>query len=189
MKETDKVDALLRVLLVFDKMNIPYVIGGSFASSIHGMPRSTNDADVLALMNLKQASAFAAELQDEFYADEQAIRQAVKTKRSFNVIHLESMFKIDVFVAKQSGFEAVQLERRQLEVLKPDPQRTAYVATPEDTILAKLVWYRKGNEISDKQWQDVLGVIRMQVGHLDLEYLRRWAAELGVADLLARAME
>ncbi len=189
MNETEKVDALLKVLLVFDKMSIPYVIGGSFASSIHGMPRSTNDADVLALIKPEQASLFAAELQDEFYADEQAIMQAVKTRRSFNVIHLESMFKVDVFVAKQSGFEAMQLERRQLEVLKPDPRRTAYFATAEDTILAKLVWYRKGDEISDKQWQDILGVVRMQAGHLDLEYLRRWAAELGAADLLARAME
>ncbi len=189
MKETEKMDALLKVLHVFDKMNIPYVVVGSFASSIHGMPRSTNDADVLALMKPAQASVFAAELQDEFYADEQAIIQAVKARRNFNVIHLESMFKVDIFVAKQSGFEAMQLERRQLEVLNPDLQRTAYFVTAEDTVLAKLVWYRKGNEISDRQWQDILGVIRMQTGHLDLEYLRHWAEELGVADLLARAME
>jgi hypothetical protein len=92
-------------------------------------------------------------------------------------------------VSKPDRFEAMQMERRQLEVLKPDPQQTAYVATAEDTILAKLVWYRDRRGISDMQWRDILGVIRVQGDKLDLAYLGHWAAELQVTDLLARAME
>jgi hypothetical protein len=183
------IDVLLKVADVFEKMGIPYAVGGAIASSLHGLARSTQDADVLALIKPEQAKALAAQLQDEFYADEQTIINAVRSKRSFNVIHFDSVYKVDVFVAKESGFEAVQLERRQQRVVKNDPPQTTYVATPEDTILAKLVWYRKGNEISDQQWRDVRGIIEAKAGKLDLEYLRHWAAELGVADLLHRAME
>ncbi len=183
------IDVLLKVVEVLDKLGIPYVVGGSIASSLHGLTRATQDVDLLALIKPEQARAFAAELQSEFYADEQTIVNAVRMRRSFNVIHLDSIYKVDVFVARGSGFEASQLERRQQKILQNDPQRIAQVATPEDTILAKLVWYRKGNEISEQQWRDVRGIIEAKTGTLDLEYLRHWAEELGVADLLARAME
>jgi hypothetical protein len=187
--ETRLIDVLLKVAGALEKLNIPYAIVGSFASSIHGIPRSTNDADVLAAIKPEHAKAFVSDLRGEFYADEQTIEQAVRSKQNFDVVHFDSIFKVDVFVSKPDRFEAMQMERRQLEVLKPDPQQTAYVATAEDTILAKLVWYRDRRGISDMQWRDILGVIRVQGDKLDLAYLGHWAAELQVTDLLARAME
>jgi hypothetical protein len=175
------------VVEAFDKLRIPYAVGGSVASSLHGLARSTQDVDVLALIRPEQATALATELQGEFYADERAIINAVRSQRSFNVIHLESIYKVDIFVAAGSGFDASQLERRQPKVVKDDPPKSAFVATAEDIVLAKLIWYRKGNEVSDQR-RDVRGVIEAKSGTLDLEYLRHWAAELGVPDLLDRAL-
>jgi hypothetical protein len=185
----DQVEVLLKVVAVLERLNIPYLVGGSYASSVHGVVRATNDIDLLAAIKPEQAKEFADSLQDEFYADEQAIMRAVRARQHFNIIHLDSMFKIDFFIAKPIAFHEKQMERRRLEPVGRDARQSVYVTTPEDTILAKLVWYRKGNEISDQQWRDILGVIRVQDDKLDLEYLHRWAEELEVADLLARAME
>jgi hypothetical protein len=146
------------------------------------------DIDILAAIPGKLARALATRLEPEFYADELAIRQAITTKRSFNVIHLETMFKVDVFVSKGDPFDVKQLERRRLEIVNRDPERSAYVASPEDIILSKLRWYRQTSEKSERQWSDVLGVMSVQADKLDLEYLKRWAIELGVSDLFERAI-
>ncbi len=181
-------EVMLKVIEALEELDSPYLIGGSYASSAHGIARATMDIDILAAIPGKQAGALAARLEPEFYADELAIRQAIATKRSFNVIHLETMFKVDVFISKRDPFDVKQLERRGLEIVSRDPERSAYVASPEDIILSKLRWYRKTNEKSERQWSDVLGVMNVQADKLDLEYLKHWAIELGVLDLLERAL-
>jgi len=182
----DQLEVMLMVVEVLNRLNIPYVIGGSFASSAHGFARSTRDIDIVAAIEPEVAEEFTALLQSEFYADEQAIKRAVRAKQHFNVIHLNSMFKVDFFLLKGGEFNKKQIERRQQAAVGGYPDRKVYVLTPEDTILAKLVWYRKGNEVSDQQWEDILGVFRVQGDKLDTEYLNHWAKELGVADLLER---
>lgn len=185
----DQLKVLLMIVEALDQLKIPYLIGGSFASSAHGFARSTRDIDIVAAIEPEMAEAFAASLQSEFYADEQAIRRAVRAKQHFNVIHLDSMFKVDFFVLKEREFDRKQFERRLQAAVEGDPHRKVYVATPEDTILAKLVWYRKGNEISDQQWQDIRGIFKVQGDKLDAQYLSHWAEDLGVADLLERAQK
>ena len=118
-----------------------------------------------------------------------SIREAVLHQSSFNVINLETMFKIDVFVVKKRPFHHSQMERRLAQVIATDPDRTAYVATAEDTILAKLEWYRLGGDVSERQWCDVLGVMKVQADRLDLAYLRKWAVQLNISDLLERAIK
>jgi hypothetical protein len=184
----DQTETLLMIASALETLHIPYLVGGSFASSIHGVSRATRDADIVAVIRLDQAQLLARALEGEFYADEEAIKRAIVAKRSFNVIHTDTMFKVDIFVAKPDGFESSQFERRQAIVLKPGTPAT-YVASAEDTILAKLRWYRLGNEVSDQQWRDLLNVAKVHGNRLDLSYLRHWAVELGVADLLARALE
>jgi hypothetical protein len=125
----------------------------------------------------------------DFYADAAMIRDAVRGCSSFNVIHKPTMFKVDVFIPKARPFDRAQFERRVLQSLTGDEGGQVYVASPEDNILAKLHWYRLGGEVSERQWRDVLNVMRIQDQRLDLNYLRRWAAELGVADLLAEALK
>jgi hypothetical protein len=169
-------------------LGCPYFVVGSYASSAHGIARATMDIDIMADIPAKLAPDLVAKLGPEFYADEQSIRRAIMEKRSFNVIHMDSMFKVDIFVCTRDAFNKEQLERRKPYLALRNPDRTVFVASAEDTILSKLRWYRQTNEKSDRQWSDVLGIMSVKAGELDLNYLSRWARELNVLDLLERAL-
>jgi hypothetical protein len=177
------------VVDAFEALSVPYAIGGSFASALHGVMRATMDADLVADLRPGQVVPFALALGEAFYADVEMMRDATRAHSSFNLIHLDSMFKVDIFVARPRDFDRAQLDRRQLHLLSENPERRAYVASAEDTVLSKLEWYRLGGEMSGRQWRDALGVLKVQGERLDLEYMRRMAAGLGVADLLSRALE
>ncbi|MBN1248419.1 MAG: hypothetical protein JXC32_12225 [Anaerolineae bacterium] len=180
-------DVTLLIARILEVLKIPYAIGGSLASATHGAARATTDVDIVAALDQDHVTPLLRRVQDEFYADEGMIREAVHRHASFNILHLATMFKVDVFIAGARSFDAAQLQRRQRVRIGETPGELAYVITPEDTILAKLDWYRKGQEVSDRQWRDVLGVIRVQEGRLDWAYLEGMAETLGVADLLHRA--
>jgi len=178
----------LRVTDTLDDLDVPYAIGGSLASAVHGVMRATMDADLVANLQAKHAIPFVRALGDSFYADLETIKQAINQRTSFNLIHLETMFKVDIFVAKNHPFDQAQLTRRQLHSLSETPEQYAYITSPEDIILAKLEWYHQGDEVSDRQWQDILGVFKVQTDRLDHDYLHRMAATLDVVDLLQRAL-
>src|SRR5215217_84781 len=180
---------LSQVTAILEQQNISYVLVGSFASSIHGMYRSTADIDILADIHTDQIRSLFDVLQKSFYVDEHAMRDAVAKGRSFNAIHFDSVFKVDIFVARADEFALTQLNRRQLRKISPEKDEALYVATAEDTVLAKLRWYRAGHETSNTQWNDVLGVLGASHSSLDVEYLHMWAGKLGVEDLLRRALD
>jgi hypothetical protein len=177
------------LLDVLGRLGVRYVIGGSLASSIRGIARATRDVDLIADLPPARVDAFASALKGEFYADPEMIRDALFHGVAFNVIHLKSSYKFDVFPV-DSEFGRVQLERGSM--VETAPFQTALltfpVATSEDTILAKLDWFKKGGCESARQWNDVLGVVRIQEGRLDLRYLREWAPRLGVAEWVERAL-
>lgn len=177
-----------QVTAALEKLGIRYAIGGSMASAIHGVVRSSQDSDIVAEMNAKHAPLFVRAIEDDFYVDAEMVRDAIEQRASFNVIHRETMFKVDIFIAKQRAFDQSQLERARKETLAFEPLLQAMVASAEDTLLAKLEWYRLGGETSERQWRDVLGMLQVQSGRLNREYLRRWAKELSVNDLLERAV-
>jgi len=147
------------------------------------------DADLVADLRVEHAEPLGRALAGTFYVDANAIREAVQQQRSFNAIHMETMFKVDVFARKKRPYDDAQLARRVAQIVATEPDRTAFIASAEDTILTKLEWYRMGGETSSRQWRDVLGVIKMQGERLDIAYLHQWATQLGVADLLERAMD
>jgi len=174
------------VAKVLDRLGVTYCVGGSLASSLHGVPRSTQDADLAAALEPGHVEPLAAALQKSFYVASERIEDAVRRRSSFNVIHLETLFKVDVFCVGDEPHARLELQRRQRFTVAAD--RVLEVASAEDTVLHKLIWYRKGGEVSDRQWGDLMGVLQVQGERLDLDYLRRWAEELKVLDLLERAL-
>jgi hypothetical protein len=177
--------ALAPVLEALRALGVRHYVGGSIASSVHGVPRASIDADVVAELQPRHAAPFAAALGGAFYVPEQRVRDAVHRRGSFNVIHLETMVKVDVFVSQDRPFD-----RRAFDHVRPATAGGSEipVSAPEDTVVAKLEWFRRGGEVSQRQWADVIGILRAAAS-LDEAHLRQGAAELGVADLLPRALE
>jgi hypothetical protein len=184
----DPIAALLDVLDVLDDLQLPYAVGGSVASSIFGEPRASADADVLVEIPGPRVSFLIERLENGFYVSEDAAREAVRRGASFNVIHLKSMYKVDLFVAGPDELDREQLRRRRQVTLTRDPERRVHVTAPENLVLRKLDWYRRGSGVSDQQWRDVLGVLKVQATDLDLEYLRTTATSAGLGELLDRAL-
>ncbi len=166
---------------------MPYLVGRSLASSLHGTPRATQDVDLVAALRLQHVSALVAALEETFYVDHEMIRDAIARRSSFNVIHLETMFKIDFFILKDDPASRQEMERRQVYRILDNPRRDLVIASAEDIILQKLYWYQLGAGVSDRQWNDVLGVMKTQGGQLDMPYLTHTAALLDVEDLFQQA--
>jgi hypothetical protein len=145
-------------------------------------------ADVVAELGSEHAARLVAALSAGYYVPEERVRDALSRRTSFNVIHLDTMLKVDVFVSKGRPFDRRAMERAQPHAVGPAGGRALPLASAEDTVIAKLDWYRRGGEVSERQWADVLGVLAACRDTLDLPYLKSGAVELGVADLLDRAM-
>lgn len=169
------------------QQNIPYFLGGSFASSAHGEFRATQDIDIVCDLEPALIDDTIALLKKHFVVDEQGFRAAWREKRSFNIFHTATFFKFDFFF-NIGAFEKSQLTRAQIIAL-PDNGCMVKVSTPEDTILAKLRWYELGNRVSDRQWRDIQGVIKVNQKNLDLIYLRDWAEKLNLKELLEKSLE
>lgn len=180
-------DVTLLVAAAFERIGIVYLIGGSLASSLHGVPRSTLDVHFVAQLEQRKITALIDELHGTFYLDEDAIRDAIARRTSFNLIHLESYLKADVFVAKDDEAFRLQMQRRQRFVLG-ETSNEIVVASPEDVVAQKLSWFALGGEVSERQWLDALGVLKVSAPILDLAYLHRIAVLLGVEPLLERAL-
>ncbi|HEV8248317.1 MAG TPA: hypothetical protein VGP93_21220 [Polyangiaceae bacterium] len=172
---------------MLDALDLRYVVGGSIASSLHGVPRSTNDIDLVVVLAGKHVDDLVARLASSFYVDKDMIVDAVRRHSSFNIIHLATMYKVDLFVADRSELCEQEFARGEA-VRLGDPPRDVWICSAEDIVLQKLDWFKKGNEISERKWTDLMGVLKVQGSRLDLDYLRRWAAALGVSELLTRAL-
>ena len=190
MESTNILSVLKPFIDVLDELDISYYIGGSIASSVFGMPRSTMDIDVVADIQLLHIPHLKNQLENKFYIDEDMIKDAIHHLSSFNLIHLETAMKIDVFIQKNGSYEVSAINRKQKETLIENDSRSEfYFSSPEDIILNKLKWYEMGKRISERQWLDVLGVIKVQGNSLDQEYLKKWANKLDVYGLLGEAFK
>ena len=181
-------DALRIFLAILAELGLRYFAVGSVASSIHGIARFTNDVDLLVGIGQQEIDRMAALARDEFYIDADEARRSIRTGRAFNLVHLASASKIDVFPIGQDDFHRSELERSaeaEWAIPGQEPIRLR-VASAEDTVLSKLRWYKMGGMVSDRQWSDILGVASRSA--IDREYLKEWAPRLGVADLLDRLL-
>lgn len=185
----EPIQIALKVGGTLDALGIPWIVGGSVASSIHGIPRATQDIDLIAEIRRMHANPLAAALEADFYVDQDAILDAVLRRASFNLVHLDTMTKVDIFVPKGDPLSTAQIRRRQFVPVGATPAESLPVLSAEDVILQKLRWYEAGQRVSERQWRDVLGVLKVRADALDEGYLRQQAADAGLGDLLQQALD
>jgi hypothetical protein len=179
----------LEATSILDRLGIRWFLGGSLASSLLGVPRATLNADIVADIEPDHVATLLRNLGDVWYADESAIREAIERRSSFNLIHYATAIKLDVFIPKRRKFEAGEFARARRIPVAADSDIQIPVCSIEDIVLAKLEWFRLGGEHSERQWSDILGVLRVNATTLDRCYLREGATDLMVTDLLERALE
>lgn len=188
MKTPDILSALTPVTEAFEQLSIPHYIGGSVASSLYGMARSTMDVDIVADIKRNHVQALKDKLDEKYYIDEYMIIGAIENTSSFNLIHLETAIKIDVFIYKDEPHQRNAIERKVKDRFDEELDYECYFSSPEDIIIAKLQWFEKGNRSSERQWLDILGVIKVQGKNLDIGYIKSWSRKLGLLDLLEKAV-
>jgi hypothetical protein len=177
-----------QIVSALEAARVPYIVGGSFASAHHGIPRSTNDADLLVDLQPRHIPTLIKALQPDFYIDEYQAADSARMRRSFNVIHIATAYKFDLFPAS-TAFHYSQLERGVEATFDfMGEPLTCRMSSAEDIILAKLDWYRIGGCSSERQLNDITNVVAVSGPHLDHEYLKTWAAKLGVSELLNKAL-
>jgi len=184
MSPLDHVVAVGRLL---DSVGVPWVLGGSLASSIVGEPRTTVDVDIAVLFDRADVERLVALFESDYYVSLDMVRDAVERGSSFNLLHHDTGMKIDLFALGDGVLDRNQLQRRTLVRLDSDTE--IWVGSAEDQILRKLSWYRMGGEVSDRQWRDVLAIIRVQGARIDRSELASVARQAGLDDLVTRAIE
>lgn len=178
--------ALAAIGVALQRLGIPWFVGGSVASLVHGEIRTTQDVDIVLDVQKHQVDALVAELTPEFFVDRVFVAEAVRTGTPCNVLHRTTGMKVDLFPLRTRAFSRAEMARRTKVPIFPGVESN--VATAEDCLLTKLEWFEKGGRVSDRQWRDILGIVRLQGARLDRDHLRRWAPDLGVSELLERAL-
>ncbi len=179
----------LAITKIFYKLHIPYVVGGSLASSLHGIPRATQDVDIIADIKNIHIVPLVNALEKSWYIDKNMVRDAIKNQSSFNVLYLETIYKIDIFILKDDPVFVSEMKRRQKYTVTDEGEGSIYVASAEDIILQKLYWYKMGDKVSERQWSDAIGVVKVQGKNLDIDYLKDTSLMLGVEELLSELLK
>ncbi len=188
MVTQEPIGVTLVVAALLDRLGVEYLVGGSLATSLHGIPRATLDVDLVADLRMAHLEDFVAGLQEDFHVDPDMVRDAIRRRSPFNILHLATMFIVDVFVVGADELLSSEMSRKQRVRVLDEPPADLFVASPEDMVLQKLIWYRDGGSVSDRHWGDIIGVIKTQGERLDLSYLRLWASRKNLVDLLDRAL-
>lgn len=185
--ELDPLDLAVTVAESLERVGVRYILGGSLASTALGEPRATMDVDLVADLRPDTIEPWLTDLGDAFAADRAWIEDEVARRGSFQLIHRPTMTRVDVFVPEWTGVHLWKWQNRRRLVLDPESGRGLDVTAPEGIVIQKLMWFRSGGEVSDRQWRDVVGVLKTQSAELDRSQLEDWASRLDLVDLLDRA--
>lgn len=177
-------DFLKDIITSLEKAGIPYMISGSIASSFHGRPRSTNDADIVISPTVQQLEVMIETLKRNYYVNLPAALDALKHNSMFNVIDTDGGWKADFIIRKNRLFNAEEFQRRRSTTLYGI---NTWILSAEDIILNKLDWAKQSE--SQRQFHDALGVAVAQWQHLDFDYLKKWSRELNIEDSLRLLLE
>ncbi len=177
MEQSELLGYLVRCL---EKLKIPYFITGAVASIAYGEPRLTNDIDVVAEID----DGHIAKLEKcfpkaEFYLESDAIREAIRRRHQFNIIHPASGLKIDVMISQEDAFDKSRFAR--IKRMRPLEDTEANFSSPEDVIIIKMKYYKQG--ASDKHIRDIMGMIKISGDMIDLEYISAWAKRLDLESI------
>ena len=185
----DPIAVAVLVATVLERLGVRYVLGGSLASATFGEPRTTLDVDFAADLEPRHVDPFVAAMTEAFFVDREWVASEVGRRGAFQLVHRSSMVRVDVFVPEWSGLHLWKWQQRRRVTLAPPAAGAIDVTGPEGIVLQKLSWFRDGGQVSDRQWRDVLGVLKLQGSALDLSILREWALRLSLGDLLERALQ
>lgn len=173
----DPAQFLGRLVSILDAASVPYMIVGGLAAIAHGRPRTTQDVDVVVVLGGRDARRLVAAFpSDDWYADAEAAVEAVRHHGQFNVIDLATGWKADLIVRSRQPFQVEEFSRRRRVSFAGVH---AWVASPEDTIIAKLDWSRRSGG-SERQREDVRGILAVQGAALERPYVERWIDSLGL---------
>ena len=187
IQEHDLLEAMIPVIEVFECLGVPYYLSGSIACSVYGLPRGAQDIDVVADIRAEHVSPLVQHLQEAYTINAQALRDAITQRSAFSLLHLSSLIKVDVMLPRGTAFDSLVSQRaQQLSLI--EGYQPIWITSPEDVVLMRLEWYRDCGATADDQWNDILGVLKVQAPTLDLTYLRQVAQTLNVSDLLEQAL-
>ena len=179
---------LIEVAEMLATAKIDFVIGGSLASSLWGQERTTHDADVAVLLDLEKLRLLEPLVTWPYIMDTESIRSSLSNPREFasgQILNGETLDKIDLFLLSDSAYTTARFaNRRYVEV---SPEKSLPFSSPEDIVITKLRWFVLGNRVSDRQWNDIVQVLEIQQGQLDDAYLKFWAENFGILQLLQEA--
>jgi hypothetical protein len=177
------------IVAILNRLGIPYLIGGSVASSVYGIARHTSDVDFVVQIKLGDIPLFMEAVKTDYYADDEMIAEAIHTGTSFSLLHLTRLVKLDMFIKQNTAWAEEAWKRRQQGFLEANGEALPVnLPSPEDMVLQKLRWFQMGGGVSDRQWSDILGMLKVQGERLDRAYLRHWAADLGLTERLEQAL-
>lgn len=197
MSELEPIKRSMEIIgRALEKAAVPYVVVGSVAGLAHGYGRATIDVDVLAEIDESAVQTFVEAVQsvrdetddERYFIDDEMIRSAIQQQSSFNVFDFETGLKIDIFVSRRCAFDREVMARREMETMSDGSTPAFYVQTAEDLILSKIQWFELGNRVSDRQWNDIKAVLKVNQFVLDFAYLDHWATQLNITELLQKAL-
>lgn len=178
-----ELEVLKLVITRLDSVGIPYMVSGSVAANFYTTPRMTRDIDIVIELQEKDAENFFSLFSRDFYIEMESVKNAIRDKQMFNIIHNEAIVKIDFIIRKETEYRKIEFERRHSIILEG---LRVYITSPEDLIISKLYWAK--DNLSEIQIRDVVNLMNT-IPDIDKEYIANWVQKLGIEKVYRRTSD